>query len=101
MDWTVNIQPEIRTDLSNIAEYVRTETGDADSAKKIVDNILSAIATLDTFPLTHRLHPDCEAEGIRYVTAGSYVVFFHADTSTHTVTVLRVLHRYQNTLANL
>lgn len=94
--WTLTYSPAFMRDLTDISTYIISQFEDATSAEKVVLAIKNATSRLVYMPLRHPFFPECDDFGYRYVTAGKYVIIFHAHENTHTVNILRVMHAHQN-----
>jgi toxin ParE1/3/4 len=78
--------------LEGVFAYIERDS--PENARKLIGRILDAIESLDLFP--HRFASARGAEplgqNIRSMPVGSYLVRYHIDDHTHTVTVLSVRH---------
>lgn len=97
MTWKIIHGPDIAKELQNIHSFILQESEDVRLADRTLRAITSALLSLDTMPLRHRLYPDDELEKreIRYLVSGSYVIFFAVNESDKTVRVHHILHGYQ------
>jgi plasmid stabilization system protein ParE len=82
-----------KADIRAAARYLAVELRQPDTAEKLLDRFDAEIASLETMPQSHGLvhDDDLAGQGIRMTMVGNYLLFFTADRSVSTVTVLRVL----------
>jgi len=94
ISYSVEITPEAEADLENIWGYIAYELEAADSAYKIVDDLYSNIADLDTMPKRFRVidREPWKSRGVRFMFVDNYRVHYVVDDSSHVVTVLRVMY---------
>ena len=83
-----------KADIRAAARYIAVELRQPETAEKALDRFDEEIAALETMPQSHGLVQDeyLAERGIRMTMAGNYMLFFLADRSASTVTILRVLH---------
>ena len=84
----VTISEDARADLHEIAAYVGQ--GNPRRAGILVREIRARCKTLSRFPSRHQLVSRYEANEVRRVVYGAYLIFYHIVKSE--VVVLRVLH---------
>ncbi len=93
----------MRTDAANrqllaIGVYVAEESGDLDTAIRIIEKLENAVGTLGEMPHRGAL-PRTEAlrkQGHRVLVAEPYLIFYRCDEQRMTVTVTAVLHAKQD-----
>ena len=92
--YKVVVTDAAKADIRAAARYIAVELRQPDTAGNLLDRFDEEIAVLETMPQSHGLvHDDDLADrGIRMTMAGNYMLFFLADRSASTVTILRVLH---------
>ena len=84
-----------REDLRAIARYISYELQEFNTAKKIIDAILTDIKNLDTFPMRYRL---CDYErwrkiGLRCMNVKNYIVFYLPDEDKGYVKIIRIIYQ--------
>jgi len=86
-------QPAIG-DLKGIADYIAGELKEPTLAKRLVGKIKEAIMSLDEMPARHALAADeyFAAQGIRWLMADNYMVFYVVTEENATVVVIRILY---------
>ena len=92
--YKVVVTDAAKADIRAAARYIAVELRQPDTAEKLLDRFDAEIASLETMPQSHGLvhDDDLAGRGIRMTMAGNYMLFFLADRSESTVTILRVLH---------
>jgi len=76
MKYKVVFHPEVYNDLHEIGEYISQES--AVYAKKVIDEILTSLRRLETFPLSAPLASEkgLAREGFRSLKCGKYLCFY-------------------------
>lgn len=92
--YKVVVTEEAKADLRAAARYIAVELRQPDTAEQLLDRFDAEITSMETMPQSHpRVHDaDLASRGIRMTMVGNYPLFFLADRSAATVTILRVLH---------
>lgn len=93
--------PQVQLDLDEIYDYFAVEFGNPEKGTKIVDSILSATKQIPGRAMRYpRVSPlPLTNDEYRFVTVGSYLVFFRVVNAT--VYVDRVLHKRRDFVAFL
>lgn len=84
------LSPAARRDLHSIDEYYVREAG-AETADRILDAILKAIAHYADWPQTAALRPEL-APGIRSAPVASYMLYFRPYPNGNGIRVMRIIH---------
>ncbi len=92
--YEVILTDEAKADLRAAARSIAVELRQPDTAECLLDRFDAEIASLKTMPFRHPCvhEPDLVSRGIRMTMVGKYLLFFLADRSAGTVTLLRILH---------
>ena len=103
MSWDIQYDPDAEQELDRIFAYICDVLIEPEIAKKQVARIVSAAASLDHFPLRHRL---CDFEpwrsrGVRVLPVDNYLIFYYPNESTHLVTILRIIYGARDLAAQL
>lgn len=80
--------PEVRRDLDQIWEFIRSDNIDA--ADRVIADILGAIDTLPSFPLRGHRRPDLTSRPLRFIVVGEYLIAYAPDPKP--LWVVAVLH---------
>ena len=92
--YRINITRPAEQDLTEILHYVANSLKNPAAAARLYADIKAAIRSLNQLPERCRVVDDepYATQGIRRLFVRNYVVFFTADPSSRTVTVLRVVY---------
>lgn len=95
MRYKILYSEKAREDLRVKARYISYELQEFNTAKKIIDDILNDIKTLDTFPMRYRL---CDYErwrkiGLRCMNVKNYIVFYLPDEEKGVVNIIRIMYQ--------
>ena len=84
--------------LRAIALYIAENAQDAQPALKLLDEIEQCIEAMRYFPGRGARPHDRRLRALeyRFVTVGSYIVFYSYSDESHTVTVLAIMHSKQH-----
>jgi toxin ParE1/3/4 len=85
----IQIANAVKAELDEIWSYVASESGSLEIADRVVDSITSTFLQLSRHPHLGRRRDDLR-EGLRSVTAGSYVVIYRVQRKN--VRILHVIH---------
>ncbi len=101
MNYSIEITDNAENDLEEIVSYISTELLVPETAIAQLEDIETAILTLETFP---ERHPVIKMDGfvheeIRQLLVNNYIVFYQISATT--VFVLRVLYAKRDWLAIL
>lgn len=94
MKYKIKITQQAETDIRNIYEYISFCLKSPEIAKGQIKRIKDRIFGLDEMPQrfkVYELDPWSE-RGLRSMIVDNYLVFYIADSSTKTVTVIRVIY---------
>ena len=94
MKYTVVVSPVAECDLRDIGHYIRFHLDSPQAAVNTLGRIRRTIASLEDFPLRHRLSDvgSLGEKGVRITHARNYSIFYTTDEQTGTVRILRVLY---------
>ena len=83
-----------RQDLRGIYEYITYTLLAPDAAKKTTNKIMEIIRSLETMPERNPLYKDepWHSQGMRFVPAKSYLIFYIVNTSADTVSIVRIMY---------
>jgi plasmid stabilization system protein ParE len=84
--------PEARFDLDEIWEYIRTDNLAA--ADKVVEEILSAIRGLVSFPRQGHRRPDLTNRPVRFIGVRDYLIAYAPDEKP--LWVIAVMHGHRS-----
>ena len=95
MTWGVYYSHEAAQDLYSIYVYIAYTLLSPDSAKRQYHSIVSAINSLDEFPLRHPLFDDepWKSKGVRWFPVNNYIVYYHVSEEASRVEIMRILHK--------
>ncbi|MEA1961908.1 MAG: type II toxin-antitoxin system RelE/ParE family toxin [Bacillota bacterium] len=90
----VIITPAAENDLLEIFKYITNELSEPQTATNLCDNIQQQILKLSTMPDRHTLYKKEPwlSRGLRFFSAGNFLVFYITRKSDCTVHVLRVMY---------
>ncbi len=83
------VSPQAQSDLDEIAYYVFVESGNAETAERLIDSLTSRFILLAEYPHAGRRRDDDLRPGVRTFAVGEYVIAYRLDGDC--VLVLRVL----------
>ena len=83
-----------RQDLKDIYEYIAHTLLAPDAAKNTTNKIIEIIRSLETMPERNPLYKDepWHSQGLRFVPVNNYLVFYMVNTSTDTVSIVRIMY---------
>ena len=92
--YRVIIAPGAENDIRGIAENIRRNLHQPDTAAKLMARIYREIFSLETMPERYAVsrNPDYARRGYRVTSVGNYLIFYAVDKARKTVTVLAVQH---------
>lgn len=90
----VDITPEAEADMENLWGYIAYELENPSSAYKIVDDLYTEIAKLDSMPKRFRIinREPWKSRGVRFMFVDNYRVHYVVDDTANSVTVLRIFY---------
>lgn len=94
MSYQIIFSENAKNDLMSITRYISENLLTPDTARNLIDRILTAITTLDELPFRYRL---CEYEywqalGLRVMPVENYLVFYLPDETKHIVKIYRIIY---------
>jgi plasmid stabilization system protein ParE len=94
---TCDFHPEALLDLDEIWEYIRADNLDA--ADRLLEEILSAIRALASFPHRGHRRPDLTGRPIRFIRVRDYLIAYAPDDKPLWVIAVMHGHRSPRTMA--
>jgi len=94
MTWTVYASELADRGLQEIETYIADVLLEPATAGKQIDRILTAMESLDHFPLRHRLyeHEPWHSLGLRVLPVDNYLILYLPDETTKTVMISHVIY---------
>lgn len=96
--YSVNISHQARADMRGILYYIAAHLREPSTADHMLNRFEEAALSLETMPKRFALVPDnyLASMGFRMASVGNYLLFYIADSDTHTVNISRVLYGKQD-----
>ena len=96
--YRVIIAPGAENDIREIAENIRWNLHQPDTAAKLLARIYKEIFSLETMPERYAIsrNPDYARQGYRVTSVGNYLLFYTVDKPKKAVHVLGVQHGSRN-----
>ena len=103
MIWTVHTSDVAEQNLQGIERYIADVLLEPITAEKQVDRILTAMESLDQFPLRYRLYEQepWRSKGFRVFSVDNYLIFYLPDEAAATVAISRIIYGAQDIPAQL
>lgn len=86
----LRVSAEVEAELDEIWSYVATESGDADTAERLINSITDHFFMLSKHPHIGRRRDHDLRPGLRSLLVGAYVIIHRIEG--HDVLILHVLH---------
>lgn len=84
-------------DIHEIYVYIDCELKNPSAAQKISDKIFSSASSLSLLPKRYRVRKrGHKGHDIRYMVSGKFVIMYHVDDVSLTVSVIRVIYSGRN-----
>ena len=83
------VTPQAQSDIDEIAYYVFVESGNVETAERLIDSLTSRFLLLAEYPYAGRRRDHDLRPGVRTFPVGEYVIAYRLDGDN--VLVLRVL----------
>ena len=102
-EYKIYLYEAAETDLDNIADYIRDELREPETALSIVRGIREEISKLTHYPARHGLYEDSILAqlGIRKQYFKNYIIFYRVQEENHTIEIIAILHMRVDTRASL
>ena len=97
--YEVNFTKTFNRDLNKIQDYISDEIGNPESAKRIVDSIMTKGYSLKLFPKALPIRIHTRNMDLRFTFVRRYTIVYFVDQKNRTVHLYRVLYSHQNILA--
>ena len=94
MNYKIFYTGKAQNDLEEIYEYIAFSLQEPLIAGRLLNAIIAAVRTLDTFPLrcSQYEHEPWRSRGLRKLTVKKYIVFYTVDEEKKIVTVIRIMY---------
>ena len=94
MNYDIFYTAKARNDLEQIYEYVAFQLQEPMTAQKLYGNIVSAVHTLDTFPLRNALFENepWRSRGLRKLPVKNYLIFYTVDEEKNNIHIIRIMY---------
>ena len=94
MSWSVQYSDSARHDLRGIYEYIAYTLLVPETASRLTAQIMKEIRSLEEMPLRYRLYDEepWHTQGLRFFTVNNYLVFYIANETDRSVTVVRIMY---------
>lgn len=83
------VSPQAQSDIDEIAYYVFVESGNVETAERLIDSLIRRFVLLAEYPHAGRRRDEDLRPGLRTFAVGEYVIVYRLDGDS--VLVLRVL----------
>lgn len=93
---SISFASPAKDDIMQIRTYISNVLKNKKAARDTIDIIERAVMSLSEMPERGRkvLDEDIDAQGIRFIIAGNFVIFFRIDAES--IIVIRILHNKRN-----
>lgn len=94
MSYDVFYTAKARGDLEEIYEYIAFNLHEPVTAGKMYQNIITAVHTLETFPLRNALYENepWRSRGLRKLPVKNFLVFYTVNEEKNAVNVIRIMY---------
>ena len=98
MSYDVFYTAKARDDLKDIYEYIAFNLQEPFTAGKIYKNIITAVHTLENFPMRNALYENepWRSRGLRKLPVKNFIVFYTANKENNSVNVIRIMYGARN-----
>ena len=94
MSYKIGYSEAAEQDLVNIFGYISMSLLEPETAKKLINRIMNAIAGLEELPLRHKLYQNepFHSRELRVLPVDNYLVFYTVIEKVKTVAIIRVMY---------
>lgn len=102
-EYNIYLHESAETDIADIADYIKNELHEPQTATDIVRGIREEISKLSHHPARHGLYEDAVLAklGIRKQYFKNYIIFYRIQEEAHTIEIISVLHMRVDARASL
>ncbi|MBS7327928.1 MAG: type II toxin-antitoxin system RelE/ParE family toxin [Oxalobacter sp.] len=83
-----------KQDLQDIYEYIAYTLLAPETARRMTGRIMKAVRSLESLPQRNPLYKEepWHSQGLRFLPVKNYLIFYIVNTSTETVTIVRIMY---------